>query len=51
MINEYFCIFYCVSSGQNENNLGSDEQELINLCYLIFDLNKLQVFLFCYLVT
>lgn len=41
--NKYICILYCLSSGQNEENLGSDEQELITICYVIIDAIKKQV--------
>lgn len=41
--NKFLSIIFCVSSGVNEDNLGSDEQEIIDLCNIIIDVNKLEV--------
>ncbi len=41
--NKYICILYCLSSGQNGENLGSDEQELVSICYIIIDVISKQV--------
>lgn len=43
MTKNYYCILFCVTSGQNGENLGCDEQEIISLCYLIFDIKNLKV--------
>lgn len=40
---QFLSILFCVSAGSNDDNLGSDEQEIIDICNIIIDVNKLQV--------
>ena len=42
----YLSIFYCVSSGLNEEYLGSDEADIINIGIIIIDLEHKKVFKF-----
>lgn len=41
--NKFLSILFCVSSGANDENLGSDEQEIIDICNIIIDIDKHQV--------
>ena len=41
--NKFLSILFCVSSGSNDENLGSDEHEIIDICNIIIDVNKRQV--------
>lgn len=41
--NKYLSVIFCVSSGLNDENLGSDEQEIIQIFNLIIDVGKYQV--------
>ena len=41
--NKYISILFCVSSGLNGENLGSDEHEIINICNIIIDVNNHKV--------
>lgn len=40
MSNNILSVLFCVSSGRNDENLGSDELELIFLTFVLIDLNK-----------
>lgn len=40
---QFLSVLFCTSSGSNEDNLGSDEHEIIDIGCLIIDVNKLQV--------
>ena len=40
---KYLVLFYGVSSGTNGENLGSDEQDLVTLIYLVFNTEDNQV--------
>ena len=38
-----FNLIFCITSGQNGENLGSDEQEIIGIGYLLYDVNTMKV--------
>ena len=40
---KYLVIFYGVSAGQNGDNLGSDEQDLVMLIFLVIDTEENKV--------
>ena len=40
---QYLVIFHGVSSGLNGANLGSDEQDLVTLVYLVFNVKENKV--------
>lgn len=40
---KYLVIFYGVSAGQNGDNLGSDEQDLIMLIFLVINTEENKV--------
>ena len=40
---KYLCMLFFVSSGQNGENIGCDEKELINVCYLLLDIDNFKV--------
>lgn len=40
---KYSVIFHCVSAGLNGSLLGSDEQEIVQIVYLIYDLSQNKV--------
>ena len=40
---KYLVIFYGVSAGQNGPNLGSDEQDLVMLIFLVIDTEENKV--------
>ena len=39
----YLCLFQLITAGSAEENLGSDEQEIIEMAYLIIDAETKQV--------
>ena len=44
MTNSYFCLLYCLSSSQNTGeSTDPNEQELVNICFLIIDTQRLDV--------
>ena len=44
MTNSYFCLLYCQSSSQyTAESTDPHEQELVNICYLIIDAQRLNV--------
>ena len=40
---QYLVVFYGVSSGLNGVNLGSDEQDLVTLVYLVINIQENKV--------
>ena len=40
---KYLVIFYGVSAGQNGENLGADEEDLVRLVFLVFNREENQV--------
>jgi hypothetical protein len=45
---EYLCLFHVITAGLLDDNIGSDEQEIIEMIYLIIDLDQRKVCLFDY---
>lgn len=37
---KYLSILFCMTSGLNDEHLGSDEHEIINICNLIVDIKQ-----------
>lgn len=40
---QYLCLFNVITSGLLDENLGSDEQEIIEMIYLIIDVDQKKV--------
>ncbi len=40
---KYLCLFHVITAGLLDENLGSDEQEIIEMIYLIIDINEKKV--------
>ena len=40
---QFSVIFHCISGGLNGSLLGSDEQEIVQIVYLIYDLSQNKV--------
>ena len=40
---EYLCLFHLMTSGLLEENLGSDEEEILEMIYLIMDVQAKEV--------
>lgn len=41
--NEYLCLFHLITAGLLEESLGSDEQEIIEMIFLIIDAKEKRV--------
>ncbi len=41
---KYLCILFCVTAGQNEEFLGCDETEIINITSMIIGTQSCQVY-------
>ena len=39
----YLCLFHLITAGLLDENIGSDEQEIIEMIYLIIDLDQIKV--------
>jgi hypothetical protein len=37
---QYLCLFHIITAGLLDENLGSDEQEIIEMIYLIIDVDQ-----------
>jgi len=48
---QYLCLFHLITAGLLDENLGSDEQEIIEMIYLIIDVDEKKVCLFDYILT
>lgn len=52
MAPQYLCCLYLATAGQQGNNLGSDEEEIVLLIYVIIDVAQnevsIQNYLFCF---
>jgi hypothetical protein len=40
---QYLCLFHLITAGLLDENIGSDEQEIIEMIYLIIDIDRKQV--------
>jgi hypothetical protein len=40
---QYLCLFHIITAGLLDENLGSDEQEIIEMIYLIIDVDQKKV--------
>lgn len=34
----YLVVFYCATAGQNDENIGADEEEIVLLVWLVIDI-------------
>ena len=39
----HLVVLYCVSAGQNAENLGSDEEQIVLFVYLLYDVHNNKV--------
>ena len=39
----YLCLFHLITAGLLDENIGSDEQEIVEMIYLIIDLDQIKV--------
>jgi hypothetical protein len=40
---QYLCLFYLITAGLLNENIGSDEEEIIEMIYLIIDVDQKKV--------
>jgi hypothetical protein len=48
---QYLCLFHVITSGLLDENIGSDEQEIIEMIHLIIDVDQKKVWcliIFCF---
>jgi hypothetical protein len=48
---QYLCLFHVITAGLLDENIGSDEQEIIEMIYLIIDVDQKKVCLLDYSLT
>lgn len=49
----YLVVLFCATAGQNGNQLGSDEEEIVLIAWLVLDIakNKVRKVIFCFLLS